>query len=90
VRFGRAPVGPLRFGAPSYPDPVKNPQTLQNSSYGPTCIQVNAMQPCTPGGRRLGALPVPSDDVSEDCLFLDIYVPRSALPSPKPKVPVVV
>jgi carboxylesterase type B len=36
-------------------------------------------------------LPVPpSDDVSEDCLFLDIYVPRSALSSPKPKVPIVV
>jgi carboxylesterase type B len=33
---------------------------------------------------------VPSDNVSEDCLFLDIYVPRSALSSPKAKVPVVV
>lgn len=76
---------------PSYPDPIKDPNTLQNSSYGPTCIQVNATAECTPGGRRLGALPVPFEaDVSEDCLFLDLYVPRSAVSSPSSSVPVVV
>lgn len=29
-------------------------------------------------------------DVSEDCLFLDLYVPSSAVSSPNPNVPVVV
>jgi hypothetical protein len=85
------PVGPLRFRAPSYLDPIKDPHTLQNSSYGPTCTQVNATAECTPGGRRLGALLVSFEvDVSEDCLFLDLYVPSSAVSSPNPNVPVVV
>ena len=53
-------------------------------------MQVDASQPCTPGG-RLGVMPLPSTgDVSEDCLFLDIYVPRSAVLSTGSKVPVVV
>ncbi len=80
VRFGKAPVGPLRFAAPQFPDPIRDDKVVQDNSFGPSCIQANldAENPS----------PVPGGAEDEDCLFLDIYVPYSALTSPE-KLPVV-
>ncbi|KAL9619367.1 MAG: hypothetical protein Q9160_006047 [Pyrenula sp. 1 TL-2023] len=81
IRFSQAPNGTRRFKAPSYPSPISDNQTHQDSSYGPSCIQVDINRECTPGGfgKDIGVLPLPGGKTSEDCLFLDLYVPSSAI-----------
>ena len=84
----------MRFNAPAYPDPIANNRTLQNSTYGPSCINVDVTAKCTPGG-NLGAVPddcrpVPRGEFSEDCLFLDVYVPGSVYRNDARNLPVVV
>ncbi|MCJ1247550.1 hypothetical protein MMC30_004764 [Trapelia coarctata] len=88
IRFGAASLGPLRFSASVYPSAIPDPSVVQNSSYGPSCPQVDATRPCTPGGNIVRSMQ-PAVELNEDCLFLDIYVPRSAL-SGGPPLPVVV
>lgn len=83
----------MRFKAPSYPDPIKNNLAVQGSEYGPTCPQIDSNQPCQRPGGRIGVPnlpPLPDATESEDCLFLDIYVPSSALIPGNPPLPVVV
>jgi carboxylesterase type B len=96
VRFGKAPLGDLRYNYPMSPDPIPNNRTLQNSTFGPSCINVNPLLNCTPGG-NLGAQPVPADckpapqgEFSEDCLFVDVYVPGSVYRDGTRNLPVVV
>lgn len=84
----------MRFNAPVYPDPIPNNRDIQDSSYGPSCINVDITAKCTPGG-DLGAVPdgcfpVPAGDFSEDCLFLDVYVPGSVYRGGGINLPVVV
>ncbi|KAF5873404.1 putative carboxylesterase family protein [Botrytis fragariae] len=75
VRFAKPPVGPLRFAAPQYPDAIENNKEIQDSSVGANCIQ--AFPPAKNSG--VTTEPPPESTQSEDCLFLDIYVPRWVL-----------
>ncbi|KAF2836457.1 alpha/beta-hydrolase [Patellaria atrata CBS 101060] len=92
VRFGSQPV---RFG-PSQAPTQKN-SSIQNSTYGPSCYQIdiaNLKTPDPPGGKPGYGSPIttppPDYPQSEDCLFLDIYVPKSALQPNAAPLPVVV
>ncbi|KAL1792387.1 hypothetical protein ACET3X_008894 [Alternaria dauci] len=74
VRFGQAPVGDLRFAAPKYPEAIKDADQVQDSTYGPSCIQAKipkANVTMEPTGSSITQ--------AEDCLFLDVYVPTWAL-----------
>ena len=88
IRFGAAPIGSLRFAASVYPSAIPDPSAFQNSSYGPSCTQVDATKPCTPGGNIAKQVHTAAE-LNEDCLFLDIYVPQSAFLG-GPPLPVVV
>ncbi|GKZ24325.1 hypothetical protein AbraIFM66951_011152 [Aspergillus brasiliensis] len=71
MRYASPPIGDRRFRAPQ--DPSKN-DTLQSATeYGPICIGV---------GQEEGS----SGDVSEDCLFINVFKPSTA--TPKSKLPV--
>jgi carboxylesterase type B len=64
----------LRFAAPKYPKAIKDPKQVQDSTYGPSCIQAKIP--------KENVTVEPTDDSStqaEDCLFLDVYVPSWAL-----------
>ncbi|KAH8816214.1 Alpha/Beta hydrolase protein [Xylogone sp. PMI_703] len=99
IRFAAPPVGDLRWQKPAPPAHV---DTIQDGSYGPQCIQgfpkgLNFMgkgndSPIgTAANQFLAGIPVPSfQGASEDCLFLDVYVPAKAINNPKSKLPVVV
>ncbi|KAK4190954.1 putative esterase and lipase [Podospora australis] len=99
IRFAQPPVGNLRWAKPL--PPLVN-TTLQDGSYGPKCIQsaphgVNFAGPGnnSPVGAAfnqfVGGIPLPLfSGGSEDCLFLDVYVPGKALQDPTKKLPVVV
>jgi carboxylesterase type B len=85
IRFGKSPTGTLRFNVSTYPEEVKDPNEVQDSNYGPICHQINTDRcDCPP-------FTCPKDEQpespflvkavgpqSEDCLFLDLYVPKSA------------
>ncbi|KAI0543476.1 alpha/beta-hydrolase [Xylaria curta] len=75
VRFG---ANPRRFDAPSSSEWTNS--SVQPVSDGKNCIQVNTNKLKTPPGRGIdiGNPDVPDAGQSEDCLFLDIYVPKSA------------
>ncbi len=100
IRFGKPPTGDLRFRASESPDPIDEPETLQNSTYGPTCIQIDVNEPCAPGPDELittlaksnlsAGLPPFKTVQDEDCLFLDVYVPRKVLEGKSAPAPVVV
>ncbi|KAK4466562.1 Alpha/Beta hydrolase protein [Cladorrhinum samala] len=104
VRFGKPTDGKNggtpRFGVPEAPDKVSNPeQVILTAPKGPTaCLQVPWPGPdCKAGEGDApnygGPILAPGRDVtsSEDCLFLDIYVPISAVDNAQTsKLPVVV
>ncbi|RAL03185.1 EstA precursor [Aspergillus ibericus CBS 121593] len=67
MRYASSPVGDLRFRAPQDP-PTNN--TLQSATeYGPICIGVGEEE--TTG------------EVSEDCLFINVFKPSTATPQSK-------
>ena len=61
LRYGAKPLGERRFRPPVEPD--SKVDGIQNGSYGFTCFQGNDAEQNPPQG--------------EDCLFLDITVPRT-------------
>ncbi|GAD92661.1 triacylglycerol lipase [Paecilomyces variotii No. 5] len=71
IRYAAPPVGDLRFAAPQ--DPVASGKTVNATQHGPVCISTSTY-------------PTPSD-MSEDCLFLDVYAPSNAKKSSE-KLPV--
>ncbi|KAK4643571.1 hypothetical protein QC761_407080 [Podospora bellae-mahoneyi] len=99
IRYAAPPVGELRWAKPA--PPAQN-STHQDGSYGPRCIQSapNGINVVGPGNKApvgavinqfLGGIPLPLfSGGSEDCLFLDVYVPGKALKNPTIKLPVVV
>ncbi|KXH45659.1 hypothetical protein CSIM01_09728 [Colletotrichum simmondsii] len=88
VRFG---ANPPRFGAPAFPTTTNS--SVQPVSDGLNCIQID---PSTlrngPGGRSPVRTPKDQDNPQgEDCLFLDLYVPRTVIDKPPANpLPVVV
>lgn len=88
VRFASPPLGKLRFAAPDYPPksnspiPGANPSCIQAEEL--RCIAANPFDEEAPScfGKYYGTQ-------SEDCLFLDVYVPTQAFQMSGP-VPVVV
>ena len=89
VRFAQAPVGPLRFQAPRTPDPVLEPLSVPEPNYGRTCLQVDVLAECAPKG-GIGSLASKATNQTEDCLFLDVYAPKSVFNGSRPAAPVVV
>lgn len=101
IRFAAPPTGPLRWAPPA--PPVKN-ETLQDGSYGPSCVQsypskgFNLLGPGadSPVGGALnqfiGGIPASVlDGGDEDCLFLDLVVPGKAVRNPSNEaLPIVV
>lgn len=73
IRFAAPPVGPLRFAKPA---PPRQEKTVQTGDFGPGCITKMA-EAVGPG--FLSNLVDSIMPTSEDCLFLDVYVPRRAL-----------
>ncbi|KAI9713166.1 MAG: hypothetical protein M1820_001151 [Bogoriella megaspora] len=93
IRFGAPPTGPLRWALPNPPE--KN-DTLQDGSYGPSCIQsfpkagldlLGAGNESPIGGAAnqfLGGIPASTlSGGDEDCLFLDVFIPGKAVRSPR-------
>jgi hypothetical protein len=99
IRFGAPPVGPLRWAQPQ--PPAVN-DTLQTGDYGPACLQGDPTSVIAPtiGGIigylfgnvgsivNVGEIASGANELSEDCLFLDIIVPGKALRG-EVKLPVV-
>ena len=101
IRFAAPPIGSLRWAPPA--SPVRN-DTLQDGSYGPSCVQsfpkkgLNLLGPGAEfpvGGainQFLGGIPASVlNGGDEDCLFLDLMVPGKAIRDPTGEsLPVVV
>lgn len=64
IPYARAPLGVLRFRKPEGIYSFNG--TLDASKYGPACLQ-----------HRYPSIDLPHGDMSEDCLYLNIYVPRT-------------
>ncbi|SPO04892.1 related to triacylglycerol lipase I precursor [Cephalotrichum gorgonifer] len=98
VPYAAPPVGELRWAKPA---PPKKGGT-HNAGLKPTCPQAiirglnfmgsgNKSPVGTAINQFIGGLPVPSfGEESEDCLYMDIYVPSKALASPSKPLPVAV
>ncbi|KAL2036774.1 hypothetical protein N7G274_010498 [Stereocaulon virgatum] len=98
VRFAAPPIGKIRWARPAPPLTETN---TQDGSYGLICIQAPIKGPQLTGsgassavGRAanqfLAGIPVPSfANMSEDCLFLDVYVSAAAVRNPSLKLPVI-
>jgi carboxylesterase type B len=84
IRFGAPATGDLRWAPPQKPA-VNN--TIQDGKYGPSCPQT--AMPGFPGDPNTVANLV-WGGASEDCLFLNLYVPGKALKDPSTKLPVIV
>jgi len=84
VRFGEIPT---RFGAPSFPSWTNS--SVQPVSDGRNCVQVDiSVLRNPPGGENPIEVPEhPAVPQSEDCLFLDIYVPRWIIDEPDELAP---
>ncbi|XP_071175450.1 fatty acyl-CoA hydrolase precursor, medium chain-like [Mytilus edulis] len=71
IRYGKAPIGPLRFRKPT---PVEKwADTFDATKFGAACPQLEL--DFLPGYKKL--------DMSEDCLFLNVYVPKVLNPYKK-------
>ncbi|KAI1806534.1 alpha/beta-hydrolase [Daldinia bambusicola] len=87
VRFGAPPE---RFSRPSFPD--EKSDALQNIVQDISCIQLDTSRMRNPpGGDKPIGDPRNGDVLeTEDCLFLDVYVPASAFDSDTELLPVIV
>jgi para-nitrobenzyl esterase len=72
IRFAAAPTGARRFAPPFAPEPASG--TLDATAFGSACPQVDS--------------PFGAASASEDCLFLNVYVPGS--PAATNRLPVMV
>ncbi|XP_077687209.1 fatty acyl-CoA hydrolase precursor, medium chain-like [Eretmochelys imbricata] len=84
IPFAKPPIGPLRFSPPEPAEPWKGLRDA--TSYPPMCLQdpVAGQHLSDTFTNRKEKLPF---QVSEDCLFLNVYTPASA---DKDKLPVMV
>lgn len=77
IRFAAPPTGTLRFGAPQ--PPLEDRTTVHDGSIGFICPQAEPTY--LPQAKS-------TDPASEDCLFLDVIVPRKVLNGDLGDVPV--
>lgn len=77
IRFAAPPTGSLRFGAPQAPPEDRS--TIHDGRFGFICPQTSPAY--------LPDASVPGTS-SEDCLFLDVIVPRGVLAGDFGEVPV--
>ena len=74
VRYGAAPVGPLRFQPPATPTPWTS--AIDTVSLGAPAIQQIGKPGDQTGGRSAGDPAAPGQPgSSEDCLFLNVWSP---------------
>ena len=73
IKYAKAPTGERRFKKPEAVDPWT--EEYDATTFGPACSQLTT--PLLPDG---------SDIQSEDCLFLNLYVPRTLKPGAKHSV----
>lgn len=78
IPFAAPPVGDLRWREPELPSANSS---LIDGSYGPSCVQTGIGSPDNIEGI--------SGPESEDCLYLDVYVPGDAFRSNNTKLPVI-
>ncbi|XP_077648951.1 cocaine esterase-like [Urocitellus parryii] len=74
IPFAKPPVGPLRFAAPEPPEAWSG--VRNGTSHPAMCLQ-NA-DALNLEALNLGSINLPPIPVSEDCLYLSIYVPAHA------------
>ena len=118
IRFGKAPIGDLRFMQSEYPQNISNSADVYPIENGARCTQGSLNALCYPLSYRYSVFhvmivsdvsyevqfgncpgykppacvpqPVPGKPQSEDCLFLDLYVPGAVIRNKSTKLPVVV
>ena len=92
VRFARLSTGLFRFQAA--PDPQNTDPASPPPGSSITCISVDTSGKCSPNGGDLvlgkSCRPQIETTYSEDCLFLNIFVPFAAFGARMGPVPVVV
>ena len=71
IPYAKPPLGDLRWRSPEAPTPWK-PATLDATEFKPNCLQ-------TMGWNK--GWPSIKGKVSEDCLYVDVYLPRHRGPS---------
>ncbi|XP_078524661.1 fatty acyl-CoA hydrolase precursor, medium chain-like [Lissotriton helveticus] len=82
IPFARPPIGQLRFSPPQSPEPWNNIRDA--SAYPPLCLQpLHALEML----KKLMKAEAPDFDVSEDCLYLNVYTPAG---NKEHKLPVMV
>ncbi|KAF4937198.1 Secreted lipase [Colletotrichum fructicola] len=86
VRFASSPTGDLRFAAPEYPPDAKSGKSSVDS---PVCVAMTETKCVKNPSKSDSCFPHTFGNPTEDCLFLDIYVPKEATLSQQ-KVPVIV
>ncbi|KAF5358811.1 hypothetical protein D9758_008542 [Tetrapyrgos nigripes] len=80
IRYAAAPLGDLRFRAPQPPANV--PGVQQANTEPPECFQAfMGLSPTNPfANQTLGKRQLPHDQ-TEDCLFLNVAIPGSTIPT---------
>lgn len=86
IRFAAPPVGNLRF---QLPQPPLQQHGVQDGSYGNVCFQAALAGLTGSSSGSLGSL-ISAGNQSEDCLFLDVYVPGKAMSGQASNLPVIV
>ncbi|KAK1221636.1 hypothetical protein PQX77_015551 [Marasmius sp. AFHP31] len=90
IRYAAAPIGDLRWRAPSPPPNVADIQ--QADTEPPRCFQshfgASPTNPFPPAEGRSDLAKREPSGTSEDCLFLDVYYPGDSVPAEK--LPVIV
>ncbi|KAL1615512.1 hypothetical protein SLS56_011800, partial [Neofusicoccum ribis] len=78
IPFAAPPIDDLRWREPQ---PPSSNSTLIDGSYGPSCVQTGIGNP-----DNIEGIAGPE---SEDCLYLDVYVPGDAFRSNDTRLPVI-
>ncbi|TVY79073.1 Secreted lipase [Fusarium oxysporum f. sp. cubense] len=94
IRYGAPPIGNRRFAKPEPPEAVSG---IQDGSKGAACMQLHTSgtdintrdEPVIPDYSKIIQASLSKKVYSEDCLFLDLYMPEESLKSDN-KLPVMV